>query len=123
MVSTPSTRKPWVWPLYSVTIMMSRGVSEGMPMNSARSTTGTSAPRRDTMPLTEADISGAAVMVGVRITSRTLKTLMPKTSRRLVRPSTPSANIRTSSLLVPANRVRASMLLNMSDMPAPPSAR
>ncbi len=32
MVSTDSTRKPCVRPLYSVTIMISRGVSAAMPM-------------------------------------------------------------------------------------------
>ncbi len=37
------------------------------------------------MPLTAAGMSGAAVIGGVRITSRTLKTLMPKVSRRPVR--------------------------------------
>ena len=46
MVSTASTRKPWVWPLYSVTIMMSRGESGCMPAYLARSTTGTRTPRR-----------------------------------------------------------------------------
>ena len=77
MVSTPSTRKPCVCPLYSVTIMISRGVVAEIPEYLARSITGTSAPRRLTMPSTEDGISGAAVIIGVRITSRTLKTLMP----------------------------------------------
>ena len=31
MVSTPSTRKPWVWPLYSVTIMISRAAASPTP--------------------------------------------------------------------------------------------
>ncbi|MPN17497.1 hypothetical protein SDC9_164851 [bioreactor metagenome] len=77
MVSTPSTKKPWVCPLYSVTIMISRGVPGVMPEYFARSITGTSAPRKLTIPSTEDGISGAAVIAGVRITSRTLKTLMP----------------------------------------------
>ena len=118
MVSTDSTRKPWVWPLYSVTIMTSRAVSLGNCANLARSTTGTSAPRRLTMPSTATGMSGAAVSAGVRMTSRTLNTLMPNVSRRPVRVSTPSENISISSLLVPASLVRASIFLSNSDMSA-----
>ncbi|EKE17077.1 MAG: hypothetical protein ACD_10C00632G0002 [uncultured bacterium] len=77
IVSTDSTRKPWVCPLYSVTIMTSRLVSLCTPVYVARSTTGTRTPRRLTMPTTDGGMSGATVISGVRITSRTLKTLMP----------------------------------------------
>jgi hypothetical protein len=68
------------------------------------------------MPLTAAGISGADVISGVRITSRTLKTLMPKVSVLPVRASRPSENSRISSLLVPASRVRASMFFSSSDI-------
>lgn len=68
------------------------------------------------MPCTASGMSGAAVIAGVRITSRTLNTLMPKVSRRPVRASTPRVKSRISSLFVPARRVRASMFFSSSDM-------
>jgi hypothetical protein len=63
--------------LYSVTIMISGVASTATPRWRARSTTGTSIPRKLTIPWTVGGISGARVIAGVRITSRTLKTLMP----------------------------------------------
>ncbi len=77
MVSTDSTRNPWVWPLYSVMIVMSGRVSSGIPMYLANPMMGISMPRRLTIPSTVSGISGARVMGGVRNTSRTLKTLIP----------------------------------------------
>jgi hypothetical protein len=63
MVSTASTRKPWVWPLYSVTIMISRGcVGDRRRRTCPGRPPAPGAPRRLTMPLTASGISGAAVM-------------------------------------------------------------
>ena len=61
-------------------------------------------------------MSGARVIAGTRITSRTLNTLMPNVSLRPVRLSVPRVNSRISSLLVPASLVRASIFFKSSDM-------
>ncbi len=70
-------------------------------------------------PSTASGMSGAAVIGGVRITSRTLNTLIPKVSRLPVRLSTPSENSSSSSLLVPASLARASMFFISSDIFSP----
>src|SRR5688572_18891860 len=63
------------------------------------------------MPSSAAGMSGARVTAGARMTSRTLKTLMPNVSHRPVEGSEPSENSRISSLLVPASVLRASAFL------------
>ena len=70
---------------------------------------------------TSSQVVMQTVIGGVRMTSRTLKTLIPKVSRRPVRGSVPRVNSRISSLLVPARRVRASIFLRSSDITHSPS--
>ena len=66
--------------------------------------TGMMLPRRLTSPATEGGRFGARVIAGVWVISRTLKTLIPKTS------SVPRENSRSSIMLEPASLVRASTL-------------
>jgi len=108
ILSTECTRNPWTFLLYSVTIRILGPSSASTPQNVCRLITGTMDPRRLTIPSTLSGIFGAWVISGTCITSRTLNTLMPKTSSRPVALSFPRLNRRTSSLLVPASWVLSS---------------
>jgi hypothetical protein len=82
-------------------------------MTAVRETTGMTLPLRLISPSTPLGIFGALVIGGVLLTSRTLKTLMPKIS------CVPSENSRISMRLEPASLVRASTL----SMSVPPPGR
>ncbi|OIQ81954.1 hypothetical protein GALL_362620 [mine drainage metagenome] len=104
--STSSTAKPCTERSYSLTIRMFS--ADGLqPTTDGRSITGTICPRILATPSTCRGAPGIAVSGGITIASRTLNTLMPKTSRRPPG-SLPRRNSSSSNLLVPASRERSS---------------
>jgi hypothetical protein len=111
MRSTDSTRKPSVRLLYSVTIIAApSGAPAGArPRMTPSDSTGITLPRSEIRPSTPGGMLGVRVMKGVRDTSRTLKTLMPKFS------PVPSENSRISMRFEPASVARPSTASNRAD--------
>ena len=106
--STSSTAKAWVVRANSVTIKMVRPRLGTQPTTAGRSITGMICPRMLATPSTWAGALAMAVMVGMTRISRTLKTLMPNSSRRSVPGASPRRNNSSSNLLLPVRLVRSS---------------
>ncbi|EWS64540.1 hypothetical protein Y695_02218 [Hydrogenophaga sp. T4] len=110
--ATSSTAKAWVVRANSVTIRMVRPRRGTQPTTAGRSITGMICPRMLATPSTWAGAFAMAVMVGMTRISRTLKTLMPNSSRRSVPGASPRRNSISSNLLLPVRLVRSSMSCN-----------
>ena len=106
---TSSTANAWVVRANSVTSKIPSPCLGVQPTTAGRLMTVIIWPRILATPITEGGMLTMAVISGMTRISRTLNTLMPNNSRRVVPGASPKRNSSNSNMLLAARLVRSSM--------------